>query len=364
MLLPFWLPVIFYPDFSFSYIFQCFYWLPPVRKWLSPEQKQTVNRKDVHMPLHIIVVLAIIVFIFYKVLSSNRNNEAKCTSSEPVYRKTHNRHSLTPSISTSNSDVTKLSSPNIKPSFTPSSEYRNDWAYPHEILPVNTIHRRGSAEAFEAEMNARYNVAKQKHQAAVSSIRYPVISQTDPSIAYILSPVERLFLWYINKKSVSSPKIGIYWRLDYGIYDFQSCIVKLMKAGLLSISDDSRDYLSRLTVNDLKALGSTYNVSVSGNKQKIIDTLIQEAPPDEFSRLAEKHATFKITESGEKLIQDNYGIIFYHRNKTLYSSSLTISDVDSILKRNPGIHPQDSLSEYATMPAYRMKKFLKEPRLL
>lgn len=321
------------------------------------------------MPVHLIVVCAIVIFIFVKILSGDRqyvsDSHAKKSrpSKEPVYRKTLDNIHLKPVPTLNNSDFTPMPPPDIAPTVTPSFEYNKDWAYPNEILPVNTIHRSGTPEAFEAELNARYKVAQQKHQAAISSIRYPVITQIDTSIVYTLSPAERLFLWYINKKPVSNPKIGIYWRLDYGIYDFQSCIVKLMKAGLLIVSDDPRTYLNRLTIKDLKALGDAHGVSCSGVKQNIIDTLLQEVPEEELSRLASKQATFKITESGERLIKESYGLVFFHRNKNMYIAGLALPEVDKILRRSPSKHPYDALSGCCVMPHYRAKKFIKEPRL-
>lgn len=262
-------------------------------------------------------------------------------------------------------DISPAPLPDIKPHLEKSEEYNNRWALPDEILPVNAIRRNAGAEAFEAEMNARYEAAKQRHQSAISDISYPIITEFDLSLAGSLMPVEKLFLWYINGKPVKSPKIGVYWRLNYNLYDFQRCITKLMKAGLLAVSSDPNVYLRTLTVDVLRQMCSGFGLPVSGRKQQLIDNLLaHDSAKETIQHLADKQAVFRLTERGKRFVLDNQGLIFYHKNRSYYSTDLTLEKADQLLRRSPSLSSQEALDQYCLLTsAAKKKKFLKDVKL-
>lgn len=262
-------------------------------------------------------------------------------------------------------DVSPAPLPDVEPRLEKSQEYNRRWALPDEILPANAIHRDAGAEAFETELNARYEAAKQRHQSAIADISYPIITNIDPSIAWTLNPAEKLFLWYIDKKPVKNPKIGVYWRLNYNLYDFQHCIIKLMKSGLLDVSRDPAIYLHTHTVEVLRQMCRGFGLSVSGRKQQMIDALLaHDFARETIQHLADKQAVFRLTERGKHFVLDNQGLIFYHKNRSYYSTDLTLKMADQLLRASPSLSPQDALNKYCLFKsAAKKKKFLKDVNL-
>ena len=244
------------------------------------------------------------------------------------------------------------------------SAISGEYALPDEIRPNIEVKDNVSYQAYERELNERYADEKRKHEDSINSIKYPIVTNIDETLAYRLSPQERLFLWYINNKPISKPKIGTYWRVDYKIYDYNACINKLMRAGLLLISHHPTDYFSRITVKELKAIAVSNNIKCSGDKQKIISTLTEDLSYEVLSNISEKFPTFKITESGKNLIKHNYCLIYYHRNRNCYYASLNLGVVDSLMKKHPDQHPYKILKPYCVFKSdATAKKYLKEPRL-
>lgn len=220
-----------------------------------------------------------------------------------------------------------------------SSSSRSSWAYPDEIMPKDAYRKGLGSKSFEEELNARYSAAKSNHLAEVDRITIPANYEVIPLHAASLKPQEILFLWYLHTKRVTGLKLPIYWRLTYNISDYQALINRLFKGGLLSASIDSKVYLSSLTLQELRDLCKAYDLPVSGTKQYLVLFLMQKGPADEIAILAAENSTFLMTNHGAKIVEDNMGLIAYHKQRSHFGGMIDIETANDLLKANPGKDP-------------------------
>lgn len=209
------------------------------------------------------------------------------------------------------------------------------WAYPDEILPVESITMSKSPEEFEKELNARYKVVQDRHRKNIASIFAPEIDHIVPIHYSSLHPSEIIFLWYINGKPTNNPKIGVYWRLDYGISNYQAVIEKLIRGGLLAVSSNSSDYLKRLTVAQLAELCESNGISKSGKKQEIIDRLLSGLSKDSIDKMANSQATFVLTSSGKEAVAANPEFIVYHKNRSYMGPNRNLYNLQRAVRSRP-----------------------------
>jgi hypothetical protein len=219
----------------------------------------------------------------------------------------------------------------------------DDWAYPAEILPVESIRHNLGPDAFAAELEARYKVAKSKHQAAIDEITIP--EAVDPQLIdpNLFRPQEIVFLWYLHMKPVHKPAIGIYWRLDYGISDYQAIIQRFVKGALLEVSTDPEVYLSRQTVKQLQQFCVQFSLRKTGTKETLVSRLLQGVPVTTLNAWAKSSPTFVVTSIGEAYIMINRGLITYHKFRSQLGGMMDIQTAHQLLRANPGHDPVDVL---------------------
>lgn len=232
----------------------------------------------------------------------------------------------------------------VDPDTLPQLVMPSEWkAYPPEILPVDAIRNNLGTDAFFAEVDARYKVAKSKHQAAIDKITIP--DKVDPTLIdpNLLLPQEIVFIWYLHMKPVNKPSIGVYWRLDYGISDYQATIQRLANAALIEVSTDPEIYLYRQTVKQLQYWCERFNLPKSGTKKVLVSSLMQGVPITTLNSWAQSSPTFLATTIGKAYVKINEGLIIYHKFRSQLGGVMDIKAAHKLLRANPGRDPAEVL---------------------
>lgn len=234
------------------------------------------------------------------------------------------------------------------------------WAYPDEILPVESIVLGKDSAAFKDELDARYALVQKRHRDNISAIHAPGADHIVPIHHSSLNPAEIIFLWYMNGKPTNNPKIGVYWRLNYGISNYQAQISKLVKGGLLSVSNDPQSYLSRLTIAKLSEICDAHGIPKTGKKQDLITILSLNLPASILDNIMKEHATFVLTSSGELAIKENPELIMCHRYRSYLGPNNDLRSIQRSVKSRPNDDMLMAILEASGQPrdiARRISKY-------
>lgn len=155
-----------------------------------------------------------------------------------------------------------------------------------------------------------------------------------------LNEKEILFLNYIHKKKTNLSGIAGYWLYsdEYRI-DILKAMQVFLKCGLLRRSDIKYD-ISKSTIPELKEYAKKQGITVKGNKNKIIETILSSI---QYSELEKEFGGkyYLRTEKGDRLIEQNEFIISLHIHKT--QPEVTISKAVSLKKQYPELSEKEVL---------------------
>lgn len=178
---------------------------------------------------------------------------------------------------------------------------------------------------------ALYAIVQDEHKEQIDSIHVP--EKVHPQ-KLTLNRKERLFLWYLNGKRTDIENVGVYWYIEYQLYDYQACVQKLFDGGYLQCARPS-DSLEVLKLEDLKSILKEAKLPSSGTKTKLC-ARIRDALSDEYINDRYPHfQTFSCTDQGNRIIQESAATIYLHQHKMNLPVHLDFRDVEKMARKYP-----------------------------
>ena len=203
------------------------------------------------------------------------------------------------------------------------------WTIPKAVSILNKPRNVFDEDAFALREKA-YDFILDEHKRQLDSLKLP---DTCIPCENDLTPVEILFLWYINGKSVFSPHIAPYWMIDYHVFCYQNLIQKLINSKCLTVIEPY-DSLQYLKSEQLKSILDDYAIPSKGKKAELVERIQCNFSPSIINDLCRDSYMYKATPLGETIIGDNEIYILYHRGKSK-QLGLSIDDIEFVNKLFP-----------------------------
>lgn len=131
-----------------------------------------------------------------------------------------------------------------------------------------------------------------------------------------LYPAEILLLAYCDKGDYPCPKKGYpgFWWFEYGIRDVGTKMLELENRGFLKLGIIS-DAVKSLTTSQLKDLLSAEGVSMTGNKEDLINKVIDCVSEDKLITFGLKRK-YVLTSIGQAELEENAYVPYMHKLST------------------------------------------------
>ncbi|WHH58274.1 SAP domain-containing protein [Petroclostridium sp. X23] len=145
-----------------------------------------------------------------------------------------------------------------------------------------------------------------------------------------LSPVEVLFLNYINGRNTQNPNIAGYWTYEYNL-NYKKVIDKLINNGYIKESDYKFN-ISKLKIDELKKMLINRSLKTTGKKAELIKRILDNYSEEECKKLFNQ-SFFQLTEKAVELLSHNKHILYIHSKKSYFA--ITVDAADKVKKLNP-----------------------------
>lgn len=165
---------------------------------------------------------------------------------------------------------------------------------------------------------------RQLEQIDLSKIRYNHLIDTT------LSPVEIIFLDYLNGLSIDNPNIAGYWTHDYQV-DFQAVLEKYFVGGYLKESDYKFN-MTKCKTPELKDFLKDRALKTSGKKDDLVARIIHECPENELYNHFNK-SFFQHTDKAIELLAQNDHLIYFHKHRN--DLGISIQEAVRIKSQSP-----------------------------
>lgn len=151
-----------------------------------------------------------------------------------------------------------------------------------------------------------------------------------------LNPVEILMLNYANKRTVGDSSFPGYWHYQYNS-EPKELIERLLSLDLLKIDSTLPNNMKDYLVKDLKKLLREKELKVSGNKDELIERLLNNVPKEELEIIFNQKK-YLLTVKGNEILALNDHIRFFHSYGRL---GISIYRAQAIKKENPEFNKFD-----------------------
>lgn len=181
--------------------------------------------------------------------------------------------------------------------------------------------------------NGLYETVKAEHDRQVAAIHLP--SEINRR-ALPLNAKQKLFLWYIDGKRPDCLNIGVYWYIEYSIYDYQACIQHLFDGGYLTTAEPA-DSLFQLQAADLKSILKHAGLPTSGAKAALCKRIQDCISPESINAQYPEYKTFTCTASGKEIIERSSAIVYYHQHRMKTDVHLSLREIDKAATKRRNI---------------------------
>ena len=180
---------------------------------------------------------------------------------------------------------------------------------------------------------SRYQLYSSVAKAAKDRINLSELQHITPSCELELLPKEILFMNYIAGKPINFDIPG-YFVFEYNV-DFQQALRKYFLSGYICFGDYITA-VNNLKGEALKSLLLEYGLSKSGRLKDLRKRILDNIPTKDLKVRFDK-TVFMLTVSGERCLQENSHIIYFHKNKL----DISIYDADKYKKKHPNASNKD-----------------------
>lgn len=165
-----------------------------------------------------------------------------------------------------------------------------------------------------------------------------------------INPVEVIFIAMTSGNSVNK-KFPNYFELKYKS-DPNKLLINAIENEYIIREVNFEKGIKKLKVNEIKEILEKSTLSISGNKNQLIERILREVPKVKLRKIL-SNEEFQITEKGEEFLKENDFAVLYHKVRTL-SNFISIDEYYNLCLEKSSFSAKKIIENYLSE---RARKF-------